>query len=157
MKREKKTQIYKKVAEELKLANDFVTAQEIAQKLGLTKEQVRRSVSAAKNLLAVQGLMVINEVGRGYKLGTVEEFTFEATKSCLRAIAHLGSMQKRLRRLLYAEVSPLEINLLLTVIQENLQRLVVSEPTFSKESSGAIERKLRLTAEFIKREPFKEV
>lgn len=91
---EKKKKNYQIVGNALAQAKEFTTVKQLADQTGLSKKIVESSIPLAKFRLAEKGIIIVNEMGKGYKRGNFKEFSVEVDKSCKRAIAQIRSMIK---------------------------------------------------------------
>lgn len=85
---------YIKLAEILRDTTPFTTVRMFAETLGWKELQVRCSMRKAREHLALSGIIVVNEMGKGYRIGTFTEFVVEMNKSTKRAISQLSMALK---------------------------------------------------------------
>lgn len=97
MEKEKKPVRFEVVAQYLKSCFEFTTVKTMSEDLGMTELAIRASIPMARRELAMQGIPIVNSLGLGYKVGTIDEFHVEIDKSCKRALADLISMYKYIK------------------------------------------------------------
>jgi predicted transcriptional regulator len=99
---------YEIVAALLEKSVCYKSVQVLSEELGWKKFQVRTSVPRARKLLASKGIIIVNKLGHGYKIGDLEEFTKEVDKSCKRAVSQIKSMVQTIELLHCAKIEGLE-------------------------------------------------
>lgn len=83
-----------KIALSLKDQSRYINVADLSKILDMETRLVRASMSAARRELAQDGVIIVNKLGHGYKVGDFEEFKVEVDKACRRALAQLSSMSK---------------------------------------------------------------
>lgn len=92
MDKQKKIKIYELVANELRGCSDYTTVETLAERVGFSVKVTRQAISHAKKHLASEGIIIVNKMNHGYKVGSVKEFLVEIDKSCRRSLSHLIGM-----------------------------------------------------------------
>lgn len=114
---------YLVVASMLKNSAEFSDVESLSHLAGMSRHKFAMSVSAAKEHLAEQGIIIVNKHGHGYKVGTFSEFKIEVDKACRRAIGHMASMAKFAQLLKLSGKIDGDFDEILSLIFNNLRQI----------------------------------
>jgi hypothetical protein len=120
---QKKQPRYVVVADALKKCDFYVKVDDLAKQTLMTKKQFTSSVTLARRHLAKEGIIIVNKVSHGYRVGSIEEFQTEVNKSCLRAAHHLSSMAKLIAYLKFSLKNEADFSTAWNLIRENLRSI----------------------------------
>lgn len=121
----RKKRRYEVVAEVLADANSYTKVDDLAKLAGMTKFKFAHSVNMAKRKLAEQGIMIVNELGEGYKVGTFEEFKDEVDKACKRSLSMMSSMARLINLLKNSGKTDANFGELESLVRNNLRKIDV--------------------------------
>lgn len=96
---DEKIPLYKKLAKRLVQLTKFTTTKDIAESIDVDPKKVAVSMSAARFQLASDGIIIINKIKSGYRVGSFDEFRKEVDKSCRRSLAHAKKMANLIKAL----------------------------------------------------------
>lgn len=120
-----KAKRYLVVADLLRTQSVYVRVDALAKALEMPKIKVSASISHARRHLAEQGVIVVNRLGQGYKVGDYDEFVQEVDKSCKRALAHMLSMSNLIVTLRNSGKITGDLDVLQDLVVKNLREIEV--------------------------------
>lgn len=120
---DKKTLRYVKVSSLLRTILNYTSVCVMAKEIGMDEKEFAQSISVARKHLAKEGIIIVNKLGYGYKVGNFNEFIIEVDKSCKRAFSQVNSMRKLIGILKASGKVDADFNMVTNVIVENVKAI----------------------------------